>query len=93
MKYTKLALVSGYEFFAELDSLFGEDTELLLAYNNSFIDNREAFTVYFDDGAEFFQDALDSSNPDSDELAKLAALLVEEVCSAAGVEAIHIHWD
>lgn len=93
MKYTKLALVSGYEFFAELDQLFGEDTELLLAYNNSFIDTHEAFTVYFDDGAEFFRDSLDSSNPDSDELANLAAILVEEVCSAAGVEAIHIHWD
>ena len=93
MKYTKLALVSGYEFFAELDQLSGEDTELLFAYNNIFIDNREGFTVYFDDATEFFQDSLDSSNPDSDELAKLAAILVEEVCSAAGVEAIHIHWD
>ena len=93
MKYTKLALVSGYEFFAELDQLSGEDTELLFAYNNIFIDNREGFTVYFDDATEFFQDSLDSSNPDSDELAKLAAILVEEVCSAAGVEAIHIRWD
>ncbi len=93
MKYTKLALVSGYEFFAELDLLFGEDTELLLAYNNSFIDTREGFTVYFDDATEFFRESLDISNPDSDELANLAAILVEEVCSAAGVEAIHIHWD
>lgn len=93
MKYTKLALVSGYEFFAELDSLFGEDTELLFAYNNIFIDNHEDFTVYFDEAAEFFQDSLDSSNPDSDELAKLAALLVEKVCSAADVKAIRIYWD
>lgn len=93
MKYTKLALVSGYEFFAELDELSGDDTELLFAYNNSFIDNREGFTVYFDDATEFFRDSLDISNPNSDELAKLAALLVEEVCSAAEVEAIHIHWD
>ena len=93
MKYTKLALVSGWEFLAELDRLSGEDSELLLAYNNIFIDRREAFTVYFDDATEFFRDSLDSSNPDSDELAKLAALLVEEVCSAADVKAIHIHWD
>lgn len=93
MKYTKLALVSGWEFFAELDQLSGEDAELLLAYNNSFIDNRKGFTVYFDDAAEFFRDSLDSSNPNSDELAKLAANLVEEVCRAADVKAIHIHWD
>lgn len=93
MKYTKLALVSGYEFFAELDQLSGEDTELLFAYNNIFIDNREGFTVYFDDATEFFRESLDISNPDSDELANLAAILVEEVCSAAGVEAIHIRWD
>ena len=93
MKYTKLALVSGYEFFAELDQLSGEDTELLFAYNNIFIDNREGFTVYFDDATEFFQESLDISNPDSDELVKLADNLVEEVCSAADVGAIQFHWD